>query len=87
MRSSAQLCPALALPGLSVRVRLVLRARPLADKPLRQKYCRQRLPNNGKYNYRIVRDEYLQMTSVVCEDMHDTNFAFNSLQSSAVYPE
>jgi Leucine-rich repeat (LRR) protein len=56
-------------------------------KPLRQKYCRQRLPNNGKYNYRIVRDEYLQMTSVVCEDMHDTNFAFNSLQSSAVYPE
>ncbi len=27
--------------------------------PLRQKYCRQRLPNNGKYNYRIVRDEYV----------------------------
>lgn len=56
-------------------------------KPLRQKYCRQRLPNNGKYNYRIVRDEYVQMTSVVCEDMHDTNFAFNSLQESGVYPD
>ena len=55
-------------------------------KPLRQKYCRQRLPNNGKYNYRIVRDEYVQMTSVVCEDMHDTNFAFNSLQESGVFP-
>jgi hypothetical protein len=140
-------------------------------KPLRQKYCRQRLPNNGKYNYRIVRDEYVQMTSVRalparersacprtqpitrspqpmlterglqrlvgrpaarmvlllginhpslsttrisacplheinstcssttttplaplasqvhCEDMHDTNFAFNSLQVSGVYPD
>ena len=56
-------------------------------KPLRQKYCRQRLPDNGKYNYRIVRDEYVQMTSVVCEDMHDTNFAFNSLQVSGVYPD
>lgn len=56
-------------------------------KPLRQKYCRQRLPNNGKYNYRIVREEYQQMTSVVCENMHDTNFAFNPLQVSGVYPD
>ena len=29
-------------------------------KPLRQYYCRQRLANNGKSNYRIVRDNYLQ---------------------------
>ena len=56
-------------------------------KPLRQKYCGQRIPNNGKYNYRIVRDEYVQMTSVICEEMHDTNFAFNSLQVSGVYPD
>ena len=55
--------------------------------PLRQKYCRQRLPNNGKYNYRIVREEYQQMTSVVCENPHDTNFAFNPLQVSGVYPD
>ena len=26
-------------------------------KPLRMKYCRQRIPNLGKYSYRIVRDE------------------------------
>jgi len=55
--------------------------------PLRQYYCRQRLPNNGKYNYRIVRDNYLQMTALPCENMHDTNFAFNSLQESGVYPD
>ena len=54
--------------------------------PLRQYYCGQRLPNNGKYNYRIVRDEYLTMTSIPCDNMHDTNFAFSSLQESGVYP-
>ena len=27
-------------------------------KPLRQKYCRQRIPNNGKYSYTIVREQY-----------------------------
>lgn len=54
--------------------------------PLRKKYCRQRLPNNGKYNYRIVRDEYVQMMAMHCEDMHDTRFTFNSLQQSNVYP-
>ena len=34
-------------------------------RPLRQKYCRQRLPNNGKYSYLIVRQEcaaYLDRT-------------------------
>ena len=56
-------------------------------KPLRQKYCGERIPNNGKYNWRIVRDEYVEMTSMVCENMHDTNFAFNSLQVSGVYPD
>ena len=54
--------------------------------PLRKKYCRQRLPNNGKYNYRIVRDEYVQMMAMHCEDMHDIRFTFNSLQQSNVYP-
>ena len=46
---------------------------------------RQRLPNLGKYNYRIVRDEYLRMTAMVCDEMHDTSFTFNSLQESGVY--
>ena len=36
---------------------------------------------------RIVRDNYLQMTALPCENMHDTNFAFNSLQESGVYPD
>ena len=47
--------------------------------------ARQRLPNLGKYNYRIVRDEYRQMME--CEDMHDTAFTFNSLQESGVYDQ
>ena len=78
--------------------------------PLRVKYCRQRIPNNGKYNYLIVREvrtlplalhvalaslspppspsqDYVEMMAVPCEDMHDVNFAFNSLQDSGVYPD
>jgi len=54
-------------------------------KPLRQYYCRQRLPQNGKYSYRIVRENYLQMTAAVCEDMHDTLYTFNPLQVSGTY--
>ena len=53
---------------------------------LRKKYCRQRIPNVGKYSYRIVRDEYVEMSQMVCEDMYDTAFTFNSLQDSGVYP-
>ena len=93
-------------------------------RPVRQRYCGQRIPNNGKYNCAcghtpietqrpvhlsrltirvaqlmasanasfpwtgiIVRHDYVQMTSMVCENMHDTNFAFNSLQVSGVYPD
>ena len=56
-------------------------------KVLRQKFCRERIPNNGKYNYIIVKEEYRTMTSIPCEDMHDTNFAFHSLQESGVYPD
>ena len=54
---------------------------------LRNYYCRQRIPNNGKYSYRIVRDEYHTFASAVCEDPHDTAFAFNSLQDSGVYED
>ena len=39
--------------------------------PVRQRYCRQRIPNVGKYNWRVVREEYQQMTAVMCPDMHD----------------
>jgi len=54
-------------------------------RPIRQRYCRQRLPDPGKYNWRVVRDDYSQMTQLECEDMHDTAFTFSTLQDSGVY--
>ena len=53
--------------------------------PVRQFYCRQRIPNVGKYSWRIMREEYQHMTAVVCDNMHDVDFTFNSLQASASY--
>ena len=53
--------------------------------PVRQKYCRQRIPNVGKYSWRIMREEYRQMTAVVCDNMHDVDYTFNSLQHSQSY--
>ena len=44
------------------------------------------LRRRAKYNYRIVRDEYLAMTSIPCDNMHDTNFAYSSLHESGVCP-
>ena len=52
---------------------------------MRQYYCRQRIPNVGKYSWRLLSEEYRQMTAVVCDDMHDVDFTFNSLQHSASY--
>ena len=54
-------------------------------KPLRLKYCRQRIPNVGKYSHRIVREQYVEMMSHVCEDIYTTEFTFNSLQDSGMY--
>merc|ERR1711988_16827 len=51
--------------------------------PVCQRYCRQRIPNVGKYNWRVVREEYQQFTAVLCPDMHDTDYTFNSLQASS----
>jgi len=51
--------------------------------PVRQRYCRQRIPNVGKYSWRILREEYRQMTAVVCDDPHDVEYTFNSLQHSS----
>lgn len=47
--------------------------------PLRKKYCRQRLPNVGKYSYKMVRDEYLDMMAMECQEPHSTEFTFNAL--------
>ena len=54
-------------------------------KPVRQHYCGQRVPNTGKHNWRVLRNEYLHWTATVCPDthLHDTDFTFNNLQSSA----
>jgi len=56
--------------------------------PLRRRFCGQRLPNLGKYSWRLVRDEYDQMMATHCpaDEMHDTDFTFSSLQDSGVYP-
>ena len=42
---------------------------------------------HGKYNWRIVRDEYHQMMGLHCPEgvIHDTAFTFNSLQASGVF--
>jgi len=53
--------------------------------PIRTRYCRQRIPNVGKYSWRIMREEYRQMVSVVCDQPHDVDFTFNSLQHSRSY--
>ena len=48
--------------------------------PLRRRYCQQRLPNVGKYNYRIVREEYGRMIDSLCPEPFDTLNAFGTLQ-------
>jgi len=56
--------------------------------PVRQKFCRMRIPNVGKYNWRIMRDEYKHWAgtlSTLCPDMHDVEFTFNALQASSSY--
>lgn len=47
--------------------------------PLRKKYCKQRLPQVGKYSYRIVRDDYMNMMAMECPEPHSTEFTFNAL--------
>ena len=48
-------------------------------RPLRQFYCQQRLPNVGKYSYRIVREEYHRMMTSLCPQPYDTATAFLTL--------
>lgn len=49
--------------------------------PLRQKYCKQRLPHKSmqKHNYVWIKDEYEHMINMQCDDMHSTEFTFNAL--------
>ena len=51
-------------------------------KPLRQKYCGQRMnPRLGKYSWRAIREQYHEMMSTHCPDdeIFSTEHTFNSL--------
>ena len=53
-------------------------------KVVRDYYCRQRIPQVGKYNWIIVREMYPEMAAAYCENPPDTLFTFNPLQVSGV---
>ena len=55
--------------------------------PLRRKYCGQRLPDVGKYSWRVIRDEYDLMMASYCpeDEMLTTEEAFGRLQD--ILPE
>ena len=50
--------------------------------PLRRKYCGQRLPDVGKYSWRVLRDEYDLMMASYCPDgeLLSTEHTFGRLQ-------
>lgn len=48
-------------------------------RPLRQRYCNIRMPQVGKYSYKLVRDQYEDMMAMECPDLHSTEFTFNAL--------
>ena len=56
--------------------------------PLRKRFCGQRLPDLGKYSYRIIRDEYDKMMESYCPDneLLDTHTTFSTIQDSGLYP-
>ena len=55
------------------------RANAILDPILNYK-CQERIPRNGKYNWRIVRDEYPVMMAKYCPEPYDVQFAFEPLQ-------
>ena len=52
--------------------------------PLRKKYCGQRIPDIGKYSWRVVRDDYDNMMASYCPEGHllTTEQTFNKLQDT-----
>ena len=48
--------------------------------PILNYKCQERIPRNGKYNWRIVRDEYPVMMAKYCPKPYDVQFAFEPLQ-------
>ena len=55
--------------------------------PLRRKYCGMRLPDAGRYSWRVIREEYDMMMASYCPDdqILDTEQTFNTLQD--ILPE
>ena len=53
--------------------------------PVRRRYCRQRLPDLGKYSWRIVREEFQEMANTLCDGEYDAEFTFQTLQESGLY--
>ena len=50
---------------------------------LRLHYCRQRMPNVGKYSWHILREEYHRFAQAICEDPYSTVEAFGTLDEIA----
>ena len=48
--------------------------------PILNYKCQERIPRNGKYNWRFVRDEYPVMMAKYCPEPYDVQFAFEPLQ-------
>ena len=55
--------------------------------PLRKRYCSQRLPDLGRFNQVVVREEYDQMMATFCpeDQLHSIDYTWKSLQDSGVY--
>ena len=57
--------------------------------PLRKKFCGQRLPDVGKYSWRVIREEYDQMMASYCppHELLSTEQTFQRLQDSLSHDE
>ena len=57
--------------------------------PLRKKYCGQRLPDLGKYSWRVIREEYNLMMASYCPPgkLLSTEQAFARLQDTLPHDE
>ena len=51
----------------------------LRCKRKRNKWCGVRIPNVGKFSWRMVREDYKDMVWHTCDNLHSTEFAFNAL--------
>ena len=57
--------------------------------PLRRRFCGQRLPDVGKYSWRVIREDYDQMMASYCppHELLSTEQTFQRLQDSLSHDE